>query len=210
MKGCVVFLNIGEKVKYYRLNNKMTQQELSNKINVSRKTVSSWENNRSKPDIQTIIDLSSLFHVDINELILDNNISDNYCELVKETNKNNRYRLLLIYVNLITLVLGYIHFLRIIEFNGIMIMVWITIINLINFMLIRKVGGFNNFRYFFNLLFILCFNLSLGFLSIPANKNSDYLSGYAIGRSVFAIVISVMLLFEFILLKKRRFFNKIK
>lgn len=210
MKGCVVFLSIGEKVKYYRLNNKMTQQELSNKINVSRKTVSSWENNRSKPDIQTIIDLSSLFHVDVNELILDNNISDNYCELVKETNKNNRYRLLLIYVNLITLVLGYIHFLRIIEFNGIMIMVLIIIINLINFMLIRKVGGFNNFRYFFNLLFILCFNLSLGFLSIPANKNSDYLSGYAIGRSVFAIVISVMLLFEFKLLNKRLFFNNLK
>lgn len=210
MKGCVVFLSIGEKVKYYRLNNKMTQQGLSNKINVSRKTVSSWENNRSKPDIQTIIDLSSLFHVDVNELILDNNISDNYCELVKETNKNNRYRLLLIYVNLITLVLGYIHFLRIIEFNGIMIMVLIIIINLINFMLIRKVGGFNNFRYFFNLLFILCFNLSLGFLSIPANKNSDYLSGYAIGRSVFAIVISVMLLFEFKLLNKRRFFNNLK
>ncbi|MCK8626658.1 helix-turn-helix transcriptional regulator [Apilactobacillus kunkeei] len=203
-------MSIGEKVKYYRLNNKMTQQELSNKINVSRKTVSSWENNRSKPDIQTIIDLSSLFHVDVNELILDNNISDNYCELVKETNKNNRYRLLLIYVNLITLVLGYIHFLRIIEFNGIMIMVLIIIINLINFMLIRKVGGFNNFRYFFNLLFILCFNLSLGFLSIPANKNSDYLSGYAIGRSVFAIVISVMLLFEFKLLNKRRFFNNLK
>lgn len=210
MKGCVVFLSIGEKVKYYRLNNKMTQQELSNNINVSRKTVSSWENNRSKPDIQTIIDLSSLFHVDVNELILDNNISDNYCELVKETNKNNRYRLLLIYVNLITLVLGYIHFLRIIEFNGIMIMVLIIIINLINFMLIRKVGGFNNFRYFFNLLFILCFNLSLGFLSIPANKNSDYLSGYAIGRSVFAIVISVMLLFEFKLLNKRLFFNNLK
>ena len=204
MKGCVVFLSIGEKVKYYRLNNKMTQQELSNKINVSRKTVSSWENNRSKPDIQTIIDLSSLFHVDVNELILDNNISDNYCELVKETNKNNRYRLLLIYVNFITLVLGYIHFLRIIEFNGLIITGCITVIDLINFTFIQKIEGFNNFHYFLYLLFILFLNLSLGFISIPFHKNSDYLSGYAIGRSVFAIAISVMLLFEFILLKKRR------
>lgn len=197
-------MNIGEKIKYYRQSNQLTQQELSNKINASRKTVSSWENNRSNPDIQTIVELSRIFHVDINELIFNNNISDNYCEIMEEHKKKSRYRLLLIYVNFITLVLGYIHFLRIIEFNGLIITGCITVIDLINFTFIQKIEGFNNFHYFLYLLFILFLNLSLGFISIPFHKNSDYLSGYAIGRSVFAIAISVMLLFEFILLKKRR------
>ena len=40
-------MNIGEKIRTYRRNCKLTQKELGEKIGVSDKTISSWENSRT-------------------------------------------------------------------------------------------------------------------------------------------------------------------
>ena len=51
-------MNIGEKIRTYRRNCNLTQKELGEKIGVSDKTISSWENSRTMPDFEML----SLLH----------------------------------------------------------------------------------------------------------------------------------------------------
>ncbi len=53
-------MTIAEKIKESRLKLGLTQQEVSEKLFVTRQTISNWENNRSTPDIDTLIKLSDL------------------------------------------------------------------------------------------------------------------------------------------------------
>ena len=60
---------LGEKIRTYRKQNNLSQEELAEKVATSRQTISSWENNKTYPDIQTIIVLSDLFDVSVESLI---------------------------------------------------------------------------------------------------------------------------------------------
>lgn len=60
---------LGEKIRTHRKRNNLSQEELAEKVATSRQTISSWENNKTYPDIQTIIVLSDLFDVSIESLI---------------------------------------------------------------------------------------------------------------------------------------------
>lgn len=56
-------MNIGDKINYLRKKNNMSQEELSEKLHVSRQTISRWENNSSQPDIDSLLAISNLFSV---------------------------------------------------------------------------------------------------------------------------------------------------
>ncbi|MHC5249265.1 helix-turn-helix domain-containing protein [Enterococcus sp. LJL90] len=62
-------MNIGESIKYYRNQSTLTQEDLAEKVHVSRQTISSWENSKSLPDITSLVMLSDLFQVSLDELI---------------------------------------------------------------------------------------------------------------------------------------------
>jgi len=47
----------------------MTQDELAEKMFVSRQTVSSWETDRNRPDVDTLASLAAVFETDVNDLI---------------------------------------------------------------------------------------------------------------------------------------------
>ena len=53
-------MEIGQKLKSARTNSKMTQEKVAEEIQVSRQTISNWENNKSYPDIVSVIKLSDL------------------------------------------------------------------------------------------------------------------------------------------------------
>ncbi|MDO5307700.1 MAG: helix-turn-helix domain-containing protein [bacterium] len=59
----------GELIKKLRLENKMTQQELANSLNVSDKTISKWETAKGLPDISLIEPLAKALRVSIIELM---------------------------------------------------------------------------------------------------------------------------------------------
>jgi len=65
--------NIGEKIKELRTKNKLTQQELGDKLYVSDKTISSWESGRTLPDINTLIDISNVFNISVSNFISNTN-----------------------------------------------------------------------------------------------------------------------------------------
>ena len=62
-------MNLAHNIKSLRKQNHMTQDDLAKKLNVSRQTISKWESHKTEPDIQTLSELSKIFHVSIDELI---------------------------------------------------------------------------------------------------------------------------------------------
>ena len=62
-------MNIGENIYKYRTANNMSQTDLANALEVSRQSVSKWENNSAVPDLERIIKMSKLFDVTLDELV---------------------------------------------------------------------------------------------------------------------------------------------
>lgn len=62
-------MNIGEKLKKYRKSVGLTQEQVAQKMKVSRTTISSWEINRTLPDIEKLIYLSEIYHVSLDQLL---------------------------------------------------------------------------------------------------------------------------------------------
>ncbi len=48
----------------------MSQEELANRLNVSRQTISKWEVGDSTPDLEKLVAISDLFHVSLDELVI--------------------------------------------------------------------------------------------------------------------------------------------
>lgn len=62
-------MEIGKRIREYRKIYNLSQEQLADKIFVSRQTISNWENDKTYPDIQMIILMSILFNVSLDELI---------------------------------------------------------------------------------------------------------------------------------------------
>ena len=62
-------MELQNQIKKYRTMRKLSQEELAEKVFVTRQTVSNWENGKSYPDIHSLLLLSSLFEVSLDELI---------------------------------------------------------------------------------------------------------------------------------------------
>ena len=62
-------MDIGLRIKKYREQQHMSQEELALKIFVSRQTISNWETNKSCPDIKSLIALSNIFNVSIDDFL---------------------------------------------------------------------------------------------------------------------------------------------
>ncbi len=62
-------MDIGLQIKKFREQHKISQEELALKIFVSRQTVSNWETNKSCPDIKSLITLSNIFNVSLDDFI---------------------------------------------------------------------------------------------------------------------------------------------
>ena len=74
-------LTLGEKIKKIRLSNNLKQSELAEMLFVSEKTISSWENNRTIPDLNIIYKISDYFKKSFYYLINDDYDTDNINEI---------------------------------------------------------------------------------------------------------------------------------
>ena len=63
---------IGAIIKELREKNNLTQAELANKLNISDKTVSKWENGKGYPDISLLEPISGALGISVNELMAGN------------------------------------------------------------------------------------------------------------------------------------------
>lgn len=60
---------LGENLKQFRCELKLTQQQLANMLNISLKTLSHWETGYSEPSLDQLIALSDYFKVSTDELL---------------------------------------------------------------------------------------------------------------------------------------------
>ena len=72
-------MELGKRLKEYRNQSGMTQDELAERLYVTRQTISAWENDKSYPDIHSLLMLGDLFHVSLDTLVKGD------IEIMKET-----------------------------------------------------------------------------------------------------------------------------
>ncbi len=62
-------MELGNHIKHYRNEKGLSQEELAERVYVTRQTISNWENNKNYPDINSIVLLSEVFEISIDNLI---------------------------------------------------------------------------------------------------------------------------------------------
>lgn len=61
--------HFAQQLKAKRMRASLTQQQLADKMNVSRKTISGWETGRNRPDIDSLKRLAAIYHISLDELV---------------------------------------------------------------------------------------------------------------------------------------------
>lgn len=80
-------MTFADKLIILRKKNGLSQEELADRLNVSRQAISRWELGSTMPDAPNLLQLSTLFNVSTDYLLHDDYESDNDIPSVKETNK---------------------------------------------------------------------------------------------------------------------------
>ena len=78
-------MEFGKKLKELRKSYHWTQNQLANKLYISRTAVSKWESGKGYPNIDSLKDISRLFSVSIDDLLSCNDLNED----VKQNNKPN-------------------------------------------------------------------------------------------------------------------------
>lgn len=62
-------MELGKQIKKYRNNINLSQEQLAERVFVSRQTISNWENDKNYPDIKSLLLLSEVFEVSLDDLV---------------------------------------------------------------------------------------------------------------------------------------------
>ena len=79
-------MDLGKKIQELRKKENLSQEQLAEKMNVTRQTISKWELNETTPDIKQAKELSRLFKVSLDELT-DNDMTTLVMQKVSNTEK---------------------------------------------------------------------------------------------------------------------------
>ena len=62
-------MELGNQIKTYRTNMNLSQEDLADRIYVTRQTISNWENNINEPKISYVISIAKFFNVSTDYLL---------------------------------------------------------------------------------------------------------------------------------------------
>lgn len=94
-------MTFSEKLKKLRKDNNLTQDELAEKIYVTRTAISKWETDKGFPDIDNLKLISNLFGITIDDLISDSDIESK--RILDEKRARKMYYVAIAFVALATL-----------------------------------------------------------------------------------------------------------
>lgn len=128
-------MKLSDKIVRLRKSNGMSQEELADKLGVSRQAISRWEMGTAMPDATNILQLSRLFQVTTDYLLNDEYQSDNDLPKVKEVKTDGIHQIMIFLITLEVMVL-------IIQFMSVVILqnIFFGVLSFIPF--IAMVGGF--------------------------------------------------------------------
>lgn len=90
---------IGSFLKNLRKENNMTQEQLGERIGVTNKTISRWETGNYMPPVESLVLLSDIYGISINEILAGEYVEDskmkeiadgNVVKVLDELEKNNQ------------------------------------------------------------------------------------------------------------------------
>jgi len=91
-------MDLGKKIIEMRKNKNLSQEQLAETLNVSRQTISNWENGRFYPDIDALVKISKYFNISLDDLLAsDSNVLKHLkvsTDIVR-SNKNILYAIIL-------------------------------------------------------------------------------------------------------------------
>lgn len=94
-----------EKLIKLRKEKAMSQEELGEKLNVTRQTISKWELGQTKPDAEKLAEISKLFNVSTDKLLNDEeDISKTKNKVTMATNDNNKKNIIIVIIFAVVLV----------------------------------------------------------------------------------------------------------
>jgi transcriptional regulator with XRE-family HTH domain len=92
-------MDFGEQIKQLRTEQNLTQEQFADQLHVTRQAVSNWENNRNLPDLEMLIQMSRVFGISLDQLIIG---GDNMTQkLIQDTSETRRAKM-----NMISTVVG--------------------------------------------------------------------------------------------------------
>ncbi|MDE5779965.1 MAG: helix-turn-helix domain-containing protein [Lachnospiraceae bacterium] len=83
-------MGIGEKLKNFRMSAGMTQEQIAEEINVSRQTISNWENGKSLPDVISLIKISDFYQISLDDLLKGDGKMMDKIKMDTDTVKSNQ------------------------------------------------------------------------------------------------------------------------
>lgn len=96
-------MKFSDRIKQLRQEKGLSQSQFASKLRVSRQAVSNWENDRNLPDLEMLIEISSIFHISLDKLILgDENMNKMTEKLIKDTDENRKAKF-----NMVTMIIGF-------------------------------------------------------------------------------------------------------
>ena len=107
-------MEIGAKLKDARMRAGMTQEKVAEEIQVTRQTISNWENEKFLPDIVSVIRLSSLYGISLDQLLKGDEEMMEHMEKTTNIVKSNQKLTMAIIANVLLVILFVL-------FNGLII-----------------------------------------------------------------------------------------
>lgn len=138
-------MDIGSRIKKYREEQNISQEELALKIFVSRQTISNWETDKSYPDIKSLIMLSNIFNVS-----LDNFIKKDIEEMRKiiDSKKVKKFNVMsyVFLVEMLVLIVSAYPLFKLLDFIGFIIWISLYIISFGTASIIERFKKENNIQ----------------------------------------------------------------
>lgn len=104
-------MEIGKQIQKIRKENNLSQEQFGKRFHVTRQTVSNWENEKSYPDLQTLISISDGFHVSLDELLKDTpKMVEDFDSAVAGRRRTKRTIIILVALIILTPILWFAQF----------------------------------------------------------------------------------------------------
>ena len=107
--------DIGSKIKAARMGKRLTQEQVAELLGVSRQTVSNWENEKSYPDIISVIKMSECYEVSLDYLLKGEQKMKSYYDYLEEStnvvkSNTNRNKIIIVFSYLLIWTLSMVVF----------------------------------------------------------------------------------------------------
>lgn len=93
-------MELSQKLQQRRKELQLTQEDVAEKIHVSRQTISNWETGRTLPDINSLILISHIYHLSLDQLLKEDQEMVNHLQKITEDNRFLKIFSLLLMINI--------------------------------------------------------------------------------------------------------------